>query len=363
MSRATLTLRLAALGIVTVLWGCDNVDWGGAEIAIVPPPPKASDDQEVGDRPEEERLPEGPVLYYVTPGVGGATMLPVAEISGDSLRPIRPAADWQTYGRRFIAEHLREGAEFTLYRGGARVGTLVLRSAGMSGAAVCPRVPTATGVLELVTGAERAPEFLAIGQPQASGASGRAFLPREPTPRVQFIAPILAEQLLRARGAPLPNNWGLAMAQLTPFPLEGTPDPAFAATLLVGDTLGTGLDNQGYSLFFIGRPAAQAGYDTVYADFADYPRTGKAARRVIDHLDWDRDGQPELLLEVYGTTGRWFEAVGRGSSGWRKTLNTRCETPPPAATPATVPDTTTSPATPGSAGPQQRPGGPEGAGQ
>lgn len=333
--------RLAALVIVTLLPSCDNVDWGGAEIAIVPPPPKASDTQDTGGGPEEERLPDGPVLYYVTSGPGGATMIPVAEISGDSLLAVGPRSDWELYGRRFIAEHLREGAEFTLYRGGARVGTLIVRSAGIPGAAVCPRVPTATGVLELVTGAEQAPEFLAIPQPQARGAPAPAFVPAEPSSRVRFVAPILAEQLLRARGAPLPNNWARAMVQLTPFPLEGTTDPAFAATLLLSDSLGVGLDDEGYSLFFIGRPADQAAYDTAYAAFADYARDGKAARRLIDYLDWNRDGQPELLLEVYSTRGRWFEAVGQGARGWRRTLSTRCETPRPAAAPvpASVPDT------------------------
>ncbi|HEX6940074.1 MAG TPA: hypothetical protein VF158_11735 [Longimicrobiales bacterium] len=304
--------------------GCDNIDWGGADITIVPPPPGAS----AGDGaagPAEERLPEGPVVYYVRPGAGAATLIPIAEIGRGTLLPIAPRVDPELYARRFIATHLRNGSEFSLFRSGSRVGTFVLTGAGLPPENVCPRVPQGRGVLELMAGADTIPEFIALAKPQAPpdaphGVTGSI----QPDRRMQILGPILAERLLRARNAPLPGNWSRAQAQLKPFPMAGERDAAFAATFLVDDTLGTGYDNEGYSLFLIAEPRPEIGYDTAYADFTPYEREGKAAPRVVDYLDWDRDGQTDLLLEVYGTDRSWFEVVVRNQAGWRTPVSTRC---------------------------------------
>jgi hypothetical protein len=141
------------------------------------------------------------------------------------------------------------------------------------------------------------------------------------------IAPILAERAVRARGATLPGNWATAVEQVTAFPVGNAGVNAYSTTLLVGDTLGPGMDNDGYSLFFIFAPTTtQTGYDTVFVNFRSYPETGKAAPRVIDFLDWSRDGNPELLMQVYGVRDTWFEAVGRAQDGaWRRIFRDRCE--------------------------------------
>jgi hypothetical protein len=131
------------------------------------------------------------------------------------------------------------------------------------------------------------------------------------------------------------------MAQLKPFPVPSGEQPAYATTFVVGDTLGPGLDDEGYSLFYIGIPS-QASFDTTFVDYRPYPETGKAAPRVIDFLDWDRDEQAELLLQVYGVNDVWFEAVGADDRGrWRRIFHDRCAgaTPPPA--PAAVRSDTT----------------------
>lgn len=320
---------LAAL-IVTALVGCDNVEWGGAQVAVVPPPPKAAEavDEE---SPVAERLPDGPILYHVRAMGGRALMIPVAEIERDTLLPIRATADWERYGRLYISEHLRPESEFVLFRAGGRVGTFVLESAGVPNEEVCPRVPRATGVLELGPGAAGATEFLALSKAQAPpDVPHGPTMTVEPNDRMRLLSPILAERLLRARSAPLPGNWTRAMVQLRPFP-SGAEDPAFASTFLVDDSLGVGGDDAGYSLFLIARPVERVGYDTAYAVYTDYAVEGKAAPRVVDFLDWDRDGAPELLLEVYGTKGSWFAALDRGETGWRTVLRNPCPAlrPPP----------------------------------
>lgn len=330
--RASSSFRLAACLIVIAASGCDNVQWGGAELAFVPPPPKAEEAGPDNDDPGEDRLPEGPLLHLVRAEGGGiATLVPVAEISGDTLRRLE-ANDWERYGNRLIAEHYRAGAELALFRAGARVGTFIVQSAQIPPASVCPRVPHVTGVMELGPGAGGATEFLALRKTDAP-APPQPAAAQEPTRAMQVLAPILAERLLRARSAPLPGNWQRAMAQLTPIPVAGSDDPGFAATFLVGDTLGPGLDDDGSSLFFIALPQEQTGYVPVHAEYNEYASTGKAAPRLIDYLDWDRDGQVELLLQHYGTADTWLTAVGHAGNEWRSIFQHRCAPPPAPAAP------------------------------
>src|SRR5688572_14130860 len=252
-------------------------------------------------------------------------MIPVGEISGDTLVPIQARQDVQTFSQRYIAEHLRQGAEFVLYRRGSRVGTFVVQSATAPEPNTCPALPRAIGALELTSGAEQIPEYLAIAERYAPEIRRRAGAPLETGRNMQVLAPIIAERMIRKRGASLPGNWQRAMEQLEPIPISGTSDPGFATTFLVGDTLGRGADNDGYSLFYVGVPA-QFSYDTVFVLYNNYAEAGKAAPRVVDFLDWNRDDQPEMLLQVYGINDAWFETVGRTQAGqWRRTFRARCE--------------------------------------
>ena len=133
--------------ILSAATGCDNVEWGGAELAVVPPPPKAQAESapEV-DAPLNERLPEGPVLYHVRMTASGVPLLtPVGEIAGDTLAHLGGAEDWELYGGRFIAAHLRQGTEFTIFHEGVRAGTFVVRDAALPDSNACPRLPRATG--------------------------------------------------------------------------------------------------------------------------------------------------------------------------------------------------------------------------
>jgi hypothetical protein len=190
----------------------------------------------------------------------------------------------------------------------------------------CPALPRAHGTLELTSGAEQIPEFLAIAKTHAPAIRRQLDFPLEPTRSMQVIAPILAERMIRARHAELPGNWQRALAQLKPFPIANSRDPGFAASFLAGDELATGGDNVGYSVFFIAVPGAQFGYDTTYVRFTDYPTDGKQAPRTVDILDWNSDGQADLLLQVYGLTDTWFEAVQRNERGnWKRAFQDRCK--------------------------------------
>lgn len=315
--------RLAALLILIAVAGCDNVEWGGVQLAIVPPPPSAEAPQ--SELEAAERLPGGSILYYVRRDSAGAVVVPVGATTDDGMEAIDPGADPEGFGTRFIAAFLREGSELTLFNRGRRAGTLIVDSAYVPTGNVCNRLPRATGRLELSGGAGQATEFLALARTQAPDGRG---MPGDPEVdrRMQVLGPIMAERALRARGAQLPN-WSRAGRQIFPFPTSEARDMAFTATFLVDDEMAVGNDDEGYSLFIVYTPQAQTGYDTAYVSYRSYPQTGKAAPRAIDFLDWDRDGSPEVLLEVFGTTDRWFEAVGRTDAGWDMILQDRCGTP------------------------------------
>ena len=320
--RASAPLRLAVLLMVIAIGGCDNVEWGGLDLAILPPPPKAG--PVAGDLEAAERLPENAILYYVSRDSAGASLTPVGEIGEEGLTPIRLGQDAEAAGSQFIAAFMRQGAEFTLFHNGRRAGTLVIDSASIPGTSVCRRLPRATGDVELTDQAGGATEFLAMARTQAP--DGR-MIPGDTVRverRMQVVGNILAERTLRARNAPLPN-WSTARRQLFPFRVEGAQDLGFTATFLVDDELRVGNDDTGYSLFIVYTPQAQTGYDTAYVDYTSYTASGKAAPRVIDFLDWDRDGSAELLLEVYGTQNRWFEAVGKTGDEWQRIFQDRCD--------------------------------------
>src|SRR5690606_38186593 len=139
-------------------------------------------------------------------------------------------------------------------------------------------------------------EFLAIAKPYSPSVAARRTGAPETTGRMRFVAPILAERMLRTRQAELPGNWQAAMEQVYAFPASGRAEAGFASTFLVGDDFGLGNDDQGYALFFLAMPTmSQTGWDTVYVDYRNYAQTKKSAPRVIDYLDWTRDDQVELL--------------------------------------------------------------------
>jgi hypothetical protein len=326
---------LAGCLILTFLAACDNVSWGGADVTIVPPPPKASGAPEPGVEPGAERLPDGPVLYHVVLTEGGGRITPIAEITGDSLAALRPIRDPRAWGEAFIEKRLQPGSEFVLFHQGVRVGTLIAQSAAID-ASGCRPMPSGTGALELGQNASGVREFLALARTDAPQIQRRNEQPLTPTRTMRVLAPILADRMLRSRKSPLPGNWEKALVQLQPFPVPGSPDLAFTATFLVGDTLGPGLDDNGQALFFVALPASM-GYDTAFVDFRNYATTQKAAPAVVDFLDWNSDDIPDLLLRVHGVNDAWYEAVGRRNGRWRILFSDRCERP--AAEPPS-PDTT-----------------------
>ena len=295
------------------------MEWGGFDIDVVPPPPKAAEDGEAG---ASDLLPEGPVLFYVHRDSAGTIVIPVGQIIDDGLAPITPGDDPEAFAARFTDVILAPGTELTLFRHGRRVGSLSVDAAALPTGPVCRPLPRATGTVTLDDDAGAIEEFLAVRSARAPEDGEPAAL--ETTRSMEVVGDMMAGRMLEEREAPV-SGVGQLRQQLQPFPLAGSADPGFTATYLVDDSLGLGRDDTGAALFAVFTPQGQTGYAPAFVGYADYAAGGKAAPRVIDFLDWDGDGNVELLLEVFGTTTSWFRAVGRDDEGWGGIFEDRCD--------------------------------------
>ena len=317
--------------MVIAVGACDNVEWGGIDIDVVPPPSRTP---EAAGTEASDALPEGPILFYVHRDTARTTVIPVGQITGDGLEPVTPSGDPDAFGTRFMDAFLAPGTELALFRRGQRVGSVTVGTAAMPAGAVCRPLPRATGTATL-TGSAETEEFLALDTAVAPESRAPDGLGRARS--MEVTGDMMARRMLAERDVPVTSAAPLRR-QLLPFPLADSPDPGFTATYLVDDSLGLGQDDAGAALFALFTPEGQTGYGPAFVGFADYAAGRKAAPRVIDFLDWDRDGSVELLLEVFGTTASWFRAVGRQGEHWGAIFEDQCD---PRTAPA--PDTADAP--------------------
>ncbi|WP_420125660.1 hypothetical protein [Longimicrobium sp.] len=327
---AARAVRVAAPLIVTALAACDNVDWGGATVQVVTPPPPGAGEANV---PEPGTvaglgLPTGRVLFHVVRNPDGtANITPVAEISGDSLRTIRKPAGVapEAYEQRFRQAVMDVNAEFVLFRRGAEVGSMIVKAAAPVTAC---GVPTSTGQASTVAAAAAEREFLAFRRGLAPEVRGE-FSPPQVEGTIQRYASLIAERLVLQNGLQRPRSWPGAQRDLQALNLVMGGQSEMSATYLVGDNLGVGpADPEGYSVFYVASYEQRAGYTPIYTEVRDYDKTGKGAPKLVDHLNWNGTGEGEMLIQVFGTRESWYQAVSRDKGSWRKVWEgARCREP------------------------------------
>ena len=204
----------AALLILTALSGCDNVEWRGTTVQIVKPPPATQATPAAStEGPANLGLPTGSVLFHVLKRADGtAQLVPVAELSGDSLRGLRRPAGVspEAYEQRFRAAVMAEGGEFSLFRRGAPVGTFNLQR---NGPLTACGLPTGFGVATTVAAAAAETEFLAFRKGLQPDVRGEL-------PGLQVDGPIrryaslVAERMVLQAGLPRPRSWPGALRDL-----------------------------------------------------------------------------------------------------------------------------------------------------
>lgn len=328
--------------ILALTAGCDNVEWGGASVALQPPPPatvgaELAGDTLVGDAPDAPPpppLPTGPVLHAGSRSGNTLTLHPLFEFRGDTITSLPDEADVPGFNAHFAATLLARGTEFVLFADGVRVGTLVADSSGV-GEGWCRPTPWVTGVPELIPAAATATRFLALprsavlGQwPHATGAFPTVGAAHRDASRLLGQTAIMRQEAL------WPDDLTQARADLALTRLAPDAPPTVAATFMFRDRLAVeDPDNPAaYSLFVLGTQREDNRFLLDYTWYRRVGTDGKGAPRFFQQMDFDGDGRPEVVLEVMGTASRWPAVLEQGDRGWDLVHEERC----PAETAATT---------------------------
>ena len=330
--------RLSALVIVIVAPGCDNVEWGGWEFRLqTPPPAQVGAPADTVPTPEERReaaLPAGPVLYMGSRDSTGLTLVPVGEVLTDSIAPFPSDEEVPGYRARFVRELLPQGAEFTLFAEGARVGTFTATSVETDDSFCVPR-PLVRGIAAWLPEAMEHGRFLALPRGGAAPAAWGSFEDVETSFEQRQASLTLAADVISQVGAEWSGDILSARWDLQAFHLGDGP-PAFAATYLLRDRLRIERPPPtAASLFVLGTPQG-ASYRADYVWYRQVAQEGKGAASLFETFDWDGDGQAEILLEVLGERSRWLAALDRRAGRWTRVYEDPCgaAAPPVAGGPA-----------------------------
>lgn len=312
----SIPLLILALGV-----GCDNVIWGGADIQVVPPPPPQSSLEIEPDATvfAEFGLPTGPLVFHVIDEPDGSRLVPVAEVGSEGFRPLRRPAGVSpdAFEQRFRQTVLPVGAQFDLYRRGARVGTFTAQAEGPLTAC---GIPTVVGNATVVAAAVEATDYLAFRRGLAPEVRGE-FIPPQITGSIRTYASLVAERLILAAPLPRPRSWTGAQRDLQAIDIVPGGHPEMAATYLVGDQLAVGpADPEGYSVFYIADYETRRGYMPVYSEVHDYRKDPKAAPKLIDYVDMASFEGPEIVVRVFGATQDWYDIIAQRGGEWTKVL-------------------------------------------
>lgn len=322
--------RLLLVGIVIAASACDNVSWGGMEMGLRSPdadtvtqPP----DSVPATEEEATVLELGPLLYAGVREGSQGRIFPVAEITEGGLRALPTGPEGEETHRSIMATRFRPGSSLALFHQGVRVGSLEVEEGDLTGEPFCGPRAQARGHLQLTPEAVQIQRFLAM---DASRAGGFPFQPFQTLSSVydQRVASLnLGSEAIPLVGAAWPPSLLDIRQDLRVLSLPGGEAPAVLATFVYQDQLRVGpAPDNAYALMVMGEPRGST-FDLAFTWYRNVGAQGKGAPRYFSRLDWDGDGDQEILLEVMGEESRWFAAINRGPDGWVLTYEDPCGAP------------------------------------
>ncbi len=333
---------LALCVILTALPGCDNVEWGGVDVALRPPepPPQTVLPQDLEEGAEPVLLPveTGPVLYLVERSGSTATILPVARITPGGLEPLPDPEDTPDLVQRFPLERWEPGAEFILLDRGTRAGTFHPDGSVAPDLERCLLRPRGGGRVELRPEAQGGTRFLALARTDL-GALGRRELVGDPGagwasypgPQELRTAALSAARFTLERGSiPWPPSLPEILRDQRGVLLPGG-EAGLAATLTFGGDLEVGrVPVSGYGLFVIARPGTGASWTPVWSWYQPV-RSGKAFVRALAEgsaAPASEGVRTQLVLEVLGEDRSWLAVVEGSDEGWALAYQDPCGVAP-----------------------------------
>lgn len=323
--------------ILTLVPGCDNVSWGGLDVILRPPPPPPSSLLPDTELESEERPPEplelGPLVYLVDRSGAAGRFLPVAEWRNGTYEALPDVGETPDLLPRFPLQRWEEGTEFVLMDRGMRAGTLISDGSVEADSTYCGIRPAGRGTVELRPGAEGGQVFFAVRKAdvESGGFSPRPLAvvphPGAGTAAVRQAGALsLARFIIPRADVPWPPAIPDILRDTRSFTLEDGGE-ALAASLVFGDDLSVGTPAvTGYGLFALGRRDGDQWRP--FWSWYQTARQGKAFPRLRAAGLLREEGEPELILEVFGTEERWLAILGEREGEWGLRYQDACGVSP-----------------------------------
>jgi hypothetical protein len=308
---------LATAVILTVASGCDNVAWGGVEVQLMPPPaaepgtPAQAAPEEPPPPPEIAR----PLLLAGTRDEATGTLVVVGELGDEGIVP----ATATSLASGAVAE-----SEWILFAEGVRVGRLTAAAVGPA-EQFCAATLALTGTVELVPSTGPIERLLALPAAEASGVQHQPLETHEHNYDQRVASLTYAQEAIPRIGVDWPDGGVLPTRQeMYAFQPAGTEFPTFAASYVYRDAARVAAPPTGaYSLLvFAARQGGQ--FRETFEWFHAADSIGKSVPRYFSHLDVDRDGEGEIVLDVFGADRRWHAVLEQTDGGWTKSFESPC---------------------------------------
>ncbi len=320
------------VGIVTAAFGCDNVSFGGMSVSLEGPPRDSLSAEGgvagAGLDTGPMRFRYGPLLYAGTRQGDSVTVVPVAELTDGGLEPLPGGDAGSRLAEQILEERLMPGQRLTLFQQGGRVGTLTVSASQGTTSEYCSPRAQAVGSIELIPSAAASDRFLALeeelGQEHPYGGFQTFLVERPHRTAIQN----LGGEALNEVGGQWPNV-GLQNIRfdLQAFQHSSADPPSIIGTFLFQDQLGVGpAPDPSYSLLVLGEPQGNR-FNRTYTWYRRVGDGGKGAPRYFSKMDWDGDGEEELLLEIFGAESRWWAALERAGRSWVLAFQDPCGEP------------------------------------
>ncbi|MEN8144146.1 MAG: hypothetical protein ABFS14_04270 [Gemmatimonadota bacterium] len=285
---------------------CD-VQWGGAQIALVDPAPETETAEEASVPPERVSLPGEPLLFAIGLAPGGARAVPVARLLDDGLADLGASAGGdETFWPRFEQTLQAAGTELGLYAGGARIGSLVIDSLIGSGAGECP---AAMSVSLLLTPGSVAPQA-AFAHAVRAEPGIQPVRTGQVDNRMRASGPVLAERLLTGAGENRPYLAQRTSMQAIAYGADQR--DALVATYIVNDRLdGPAPRGEASSVFFLARFEPSRGYVPVWSEVRRYGQgSGKESFTFLESFAAGF-GRVDVLVRRDGQSHRLAAGIAR----------------------------------------------------